>query len=324
MLLRKLFVLLLFAAVALVACVGDTPFLTREEADRLIHDINLSRDPFYEIRNIVAILNNDIYYFDRLDTIPRKLTNSPASPKTLVKLSSDRTKVAYINADGNPVILSATDGKVLETLTQYNYIDQMGWVRNSATLYMLIDRSVVQHGTALPVIQPESFHPWDEVMSFSMNSKGDQGYFIDLYDDLSSTDKFEYHSTSKQLDEEYSVFDGERYDYVDFYDDDGGFLLGYTEYSSGAIERIVCVENYEFFSAYEWDYELMQSPKFNSESEILLYGTVEDQGMFDGKYYIKGVYLGTEAYPGSGAYDRLTKLVTDYASDTPVYIDWAQ
>lgn len=323
MLLRRL-ILILIAASSLTACVGDTPFLSREEAERLVHDININRDPFQKARHVAAIINNDIYYFNRLDTVPRKLTNSPASAKTSVKLSSDLTRIAYINADGNPVILDASDGKVLETLTQYNYIDQMGWIRNSATLYMLIDRNVVQYGTTLPITQPESFHPWDEVMSFSMNSKGDQGYFIDRYDDFSSTAKLEYHSTSRQLDEEYTAFGGRTYNYVDFYDDDGNFLLGNTEYYSGTIERVVCVEDYQFLSTYEWDYELMRSPKFNSESEILLYGTVEDQGTNDGKYYIKAVYLGTEAYPGSGAYDRLTKLVSGYASNTPVYIDWAQ
>lgn len=301
----------------LAACSGESPFLSKEEAERLVDEINTLRDPFHEVKNVVAIINNDIYYFKRLDSIPKKLTNSPTQIKTQVKLSSDRTKIAYLNANGYPVIISATDGKMLETLTQYQYINQIGWVRNSPTLFMLIGQDVVLHGTSVSFIQPEAYHVWDEVSSFSMNSKGDQAYFIHRYNDTGW--KLEYHSTVKKLDEQYNSFEGYRYNFVDFYDDRGNFLLGYQNPFDEGIERVVCVENYDFHSAYGWDYEQMQTPKFNSAHEILLYGTLENQ-----EYNVKGVYLGTEAYGNSGLYDRLTKTLTDYKSSTPVYIDWVQ
>jgi hypothetical protein len=309
-------VVVLIGVMLLTAC-EESPFLSRKEADRLAEQINTSRDPFHAVKNVVAIINNDVYYFDRLDTIPRKLTNTPESIKTQVKLSSDKTKVAYINEEGHPVIIDSVDGAPIGTLTQYNYITQMGWVRDSNTLFMLIGREVELYGESIEFLQPESFHPWDEVKSFSMNGIGDQGYIIHRYNGVG--EPFEYHSSGKEIDEVFQNFEGDLYDYVDFYDDEGNFLLGYNDPWGDGIERVICVQNYKFWSAYEWDQESMQTPEFNADHEVLLYGTVE--GL---QHFVKGVYLGTDAYPGSGLYDRLTKTLESYPSSTPVYVDWSQ
>jgi hypothetical protein len=310
-------IMLIACASLLAACSGESPFLSKEAAKKLADNINNLRDPFHALKNVVAIINNDVYYFNLFDSVPTRLTNSPAQVKTDVKLSSDRTKIAYLNADGHPVIISSGDGKILETLTQYEYITQMGWVRNSNTLFMLIGQEVVLHGTSVSFIQPESYDPWDEVSSFSMNSKGEQAYFIHRYYDIDF--KLEYHSDMKDLDETYNNFNGDLFDYVDFYDDRGNFLLGHQDNYEGGIDHVVCVQNYNFFPAYEWDEEPMQTPKFNSEHEVLLYGTLENQ-----EYRVKAVYLGTEAYDNHGLYDRLTKILTNYPSTTPVFLDWVQ
>jgi hypothetical protein len=297
-------VLIVLGCVALLSC-SESPFLSKEEALRLAEEINVSRDPFHAVKNVVAIIDNDIYYFNRLDTI-----------KTHVKLSPDKTEIAYLNKNGNPVIIGASDGELIATLTEFNYITQMDWVKNSHTLYMLIGREVELYGDPVAFTQPESYHPWDDVSSFSMNSIGDQGYYIRRYNDTGG-DKLEYHSTNKHLDEVYQNFDGLVYDYIDFYDDQGNFLLGFS-YGEG-VDRIVCVQNYNLWSAYEWDHESMQTPEFNATHEILLYGTIEGE-----EHYVKGVYLGTKAYPSHGAYDRLTKTLADYPSTTHVYVDWVQ
>jgi hypothetical protein len=303
----------LSCAVLLTACSDNSPFLSKEEATRLADKINQERDPFYAVKNIVAIIDNDIYYFDGLYSTPRKLTNTPSQQKTFVKLSSDRSKIAYINAVGNPVIISATNGQILETLTQYNYITQMDWVRNSATLFMLIGQEVVLHGAAISFDQPFISHPWDDVFSFSMNSVGDQAYAIQRYNDYGK--KFEFQSSNdSQL---YTMFNGR--DYVDFYDDNGNFLVGSRDRYSDAVEDIVCVQNYDSYTSYEWDYELMYTPEFNAEHEVLLYGVSDGS-----KYFVKAVYLGTDAYEGHGLYDVLSKTLADYPSSKPVYVDWVQ
>lgn len=302
-------------ATIVVSCSEESPFLSKEEARKKISEMNTDRDPFHYVEDVVAVIDNDIYYFERLDSVPKKLTNTPAQSKTHVKLSHDKTQVAYINGAGNPVIINAANGQHVRTLTQYNYITQMDWAKDRRTLYLLIGQEVFIDGEDMSVVQPEVTHPWDELSSFSMNAKGDHGYFIKRYGDFSN--RLIYHSESENIDEEYGNFDGDMYDYVDFYDNKGGFLLAYVDPFGDGYGRVACVQNYDLWAAYEWDYEGMNTPEFNGDLEILLYGTMEDQ-----TYQIKAVYLGTEAYDGSGLYDVLSKVLVEYTSDTPIYLDW--
>jgi hypothetical protein len=312
---QKIQFILALGAMVILSCSEESPFLSEGEAREKIAELNTVRDPFHYVEDVVAIIDNDIYYFERLDSLPKKLTNTPGQSKTLVKLSHDKTQIAYINGAGNPVIINATNGQPVKTLTQYNYITQMDWAKDRRTLYFLIGQEVFSDGEALSVTQPEVTHPWDELSSFSMNAKGDHAYFIKRYGDFSN--RLIYHSESENIDEEYPSFEGDMYDYVDFYDNTGDFLLGYSDPFEDGFSRIVCVQDYDFWSAYEWDYENMNTPEFNADLEVLLYGTMEDQ-----TYQIKAVYLGTEAYNGSGLYDVLSKVLTEYTSDSPVYLDW--
>lgn len=79
-------------ATIVVSCSEESPFLSKEEARKKISEINTNRDPFHYVEDVVAIINNDIYYFERLDSVPRKLTNTPAQSKTHVKLSHDKRR----------------------------------------------------------------------------------------------------------------------------------------------------------------------------------------------------------------------------------------
>lgn len=312
---HKIQILVGLLAMMMLSCSEESPFLSKEEARKQISKLNTDRDPFHYVEDVVAIIDNDIYYFERLDSLPKKLTNSPTQAKTHVKLSHDKTQIAYINAAGNPVIINAANGQHVKTLTQYNYITQMDWAKDRRTLYFLIGQDVFSDGESLLIPQPEVTHPWDELSSFSMNAKGDHGYFLKRYGDF--VNRLIYHSESENIDEELGNLDGDRYDYVDFYDNKGGFLLAYTDPFGEGFGRIVCIQNYDLWAAYEWDYESMNTPEFNGDLEVLLYGTMENQ-----TYRIKAVYLGTEAYEGSGLYDVLSKVLIEYTSDTPIYLDW--
>jgi hypothetical protein len=307
---------ILILAVATLSCSEESPFLSEDEAKKIVAELNTERDPFHYMEDVVAIIDHDIYYFQRMDSVPKKLTNTPGQSKTHVKLSSDKTQIAYINGAGNPVIINATNGQHVRTLTEYNYIAQMDWAKDSRTLYFLIVQEIYSDGEPVaPAMQPEITHPWDEISSFSMNAKGDYAYFIKRYNDFSN--RLIYHSESENIDEEYPSFEGDLHDYVDFYDNKGGFLLGYSDPFEDGFSRIICVEDYDPWAAYEWDYENMNTPEFNSDLEILLYGTMEDQ-----LYQIKAVYLGTEAYDGYGLYDVLSMVLTEYTSESPIYLDW--
>lgn len=299
------------------SCAEDSPFLTKKEATKIINDLTTERDPFHGIKDVVAIINNDVYYFARLDSVPKQITFTPTQIKKMVKLSADKSRIAYINSAGNPVIIGI-DGKLIKTLTQYNYIDQMDWAKQQNTLYLLSGNKVYTYGDALTVKQPVAGSSWDDVPSYSMNGIGDYAYQIKRYGDY--VYRLYYHSNLKGKDGELYISDAELYNfnYVDFYDNKGNFLLGYSNYPGEPLTRIVCVEDYNFYSKYEWDGEGMNSPTFNSDLEVLLYGTVGNNN-----YRVKAVYLGTDAY-GDGLSDILTKTLTQYTSKTPVYVDWVQ
>src|SRR4051812_21980407 len=98
-------VFIAFACAACVMACSESPFISKEEALRILDSINVARDPFHAVKNVVAIIDNDIYYFNRLDSLPRKLTNTPEQQKTHVNLSPDKTEIAYLNENGSPVII---------------------------------------------------------------------------------------------------------------------------------------------------------------------------------------------------------------------------
>jgi hypothetical protein len=297
----------------------ESPFLSKEEAEKLIDEVTMSRDPFHQVTNVVAIINNDIYYFDRLTEDPRRLTNTPDEDKTNVKLSWDKRQIAYINeATNDVVIIESTNGAHVKTLTDYDNVTQMEWAKDRQTLVVLIGNDLFSYGEALTLPTPETTYPfpWDAVVSFSMNAIGDYGYFTDRYNGTFPV--LTYHSEMHSIDEDFNNFDGGIYDYVDFYDNKGGFLLGQTDPSYEGISRVVCMNDYNLWPAYEWDLETMTTPEFNADLEILLYGTVENN-----IYQIKAVYLGTEAYEAHGIYDILTKILAEHTSDSPIYLDWS-
>lgn len=313
---RNIYYVVVLVAATMFSCSEESPFLSEKEARQIIKETNMARDPFHQITNVVAVINNDIYYFKRWDSIPKRLTTTPAQVKTHIKLSSDRTQIAYLNSIGTPVIISAADGKLIKTISDFSYVSQMDWAKDKNALYFLSDKKVYSYGSPLQATQPESSHPWDDVASFSMNGKGDYGYFIKYYGNYFYTLK--YVSSSKALDKTFTNFDGDMYDYIDFYDNNGNFLLGESDYYGKGFERIICFQDYNMYPAYEWDYEQMSSPEFSSDHEVLLYGTMENQ-----VYQMKAVYLGTEAYEGHGLYDRLSKTLSEYTSTSQIYLDWS-
>ena len=295
------------------AC-SDSPFLTEEEARKAVDELIESRDSFYAVRNVVAVINNDIWYFDKLADPPRRVTFSPDETKTLVRLSFDHTRIAYLNDSEVPVIIRADDGAVLETLTGMTYTTDMDWLRDRNTLYILRNDQITFHGEAVEIIEPQLTHPWDRVYSFSMNSIGDQGYFKLTYG-YAYPDLY-FNSASKELSK---VTHFERCNYIEFYGNAGNFLLGRSADKDTRMEYVFCLQNYNFWAAYEWDYEDMNTPTFNGELELLLYGILETK-----PYRIKSVYLGEKNYVNHGLYDRLTHVLEEYPSNTPIYLDWVQ
>lgn len=255
---------------------------------------------------------------DRLSQAPRRLTNTPEQRKTHVKLSADKSRIAYLNDAGTPVIIRSDDGKHIKTLTQYSPVRQMEWARDRNTLILLLDNSLFSDGEPITLPQPQTTYPfpYDAVISFSMNSIGDYGYFTEGYG--RNFPFLTYASKIKGVENNQNSFEGDYYHYIDFYDNKGGFLLAQEDPYYPGFRKVVCTREHNSWSAYKWDSETMTSPQFNADLEILLYGTVKY-----GIYELKAVYLGTEAYEGHGTYDVLSRVLSDYRSNLPIYLDWS-
>ncbi len=316
---RKLIVLFCVLLTLIFGCTpDDSPFLTKEEAEKEIEALNNSRDPFYPIRNVVAIIDNDIYYFKRLDSIPKRLTNTPTLVKTNVKLSYDRSRIAYLDQIGTPVIIRADNGQQIQKLSQYSYISSMDWAKDRLTLYMLNNGKVVFNGTPLQVTQP--IGTFDQINSFSMNSIGDQAYYV--HSPFYFTYTLKFLSSGQKIDDQFNSISSKRYDYVDFYDNKGNFLVGLTQSSYDyKFSQIACIQNYKFYEAYYWDDDDMVTPDFNADLEVLIFGMSTGSSNF-----IKCVYLGKKAYNSNSIspMDILRKTISNYPSKSTIYLDWVQ
>src|SRR4051812_38734483 len=114
MLIRVIYCITYLVAATLFSCSEESPFLSEKEARRIIKEANIARDPFHTVTHVAAIINNDIYYFARLDSVPKRLTFTPSLVKSHVKLSADKTQIVYLNDIGTPVIINAMNGTLVK------------------------------------------------------------------------------------------------------------------------------------------------------------------------------------------------------------------
>lgn len=137
------------------------------------------------IVNVCFIYNNDVYFLDNFNNVPKKLTNTPTNTKTEIRISHNLQKIAYINSAGNPEIIDR-NGNILSTLTQFSNIKQMDWSYTDSTLYMLIGNQFQFYG---PVINhpPINFGsipigPATQVLSATLSKNNDLAYIVEFDD----------------------------------------------------------------------------------------------------------------------------------------------
>ncbi|MDC0230800.1 hypothetical protein OAK19_02450 [Aureispira] len=110
-------------------------------------------------KDLTYIHDNDIYLVNQILTEKKQLTFSPFSTKTNVALSPEHDKIAYLNANGSPVIID-TSGNQIDILNQYSNVKDIHWHYNNGnpTLYFLVNNSIEFYGPNLSIpIDPFSF-----------------------------------------------------------------------------------------------------------------------------------------------------------------------
>lgn len=109
-------------------------------------------EPIKLKKDLVYIHRNDIYLVNEILSDRKRLSNSPSSTKTQVALSPQHDKIAYLNANGTPVIID-TLGVQIDILTQYNNVTDLFWHKNSGnpTLVVLVNNAIEFYGPSLAI-----------------------------------------------------------------------------------------------------------------------------------------------------------------------------
>ncbi|MEM1215262.1 MAG: hypothetical protein AAGJ82_06235, partial [Bacteroidota bacterium] len=105
---------------------------------------------------------------------PQQLTFTPDERKTVPVFHPSKERFAYLNADRTPVIMN-TDGVVLEILSQWEDVRDLGWSTNGETLFLLVDNTALQfYG---PPMDVPSFGialgPFRDIESVDVNSRNE-------------------------------------------------------------------------------------------------------------------------------------------------------
>ena len=101
----------------------------------------IEESPFGENRHFLrggrmAFIYDNEVYLTQADRSIQQLTNSSNEQKLRIALSYNKDKIAYLNADGTPVIIDTT-GQLIETLTDFSNIRFLGWSTDDETLWMM-------------------------------------------------------------------------------------------------------------------------------------------------------------------------------------------
>ena len=113
--------------------------------------------------SIAFTFSNDIYLSHGSKDGPEKITNTPSIKKGLLALSYDKRKIAYLDKDDIPVIIT-DQGELIEMASPSGKVKDMGWSPDDKTLYMLVNNALEFHGPPMdidplePHISPVEVH----------------------------------------------------------------------------------------------------------------------------------------------------------------------
>lgn len=101
---------------------------------------------------LVFIYNNDIYLLGENYERPKKITDSPEAAKSMVSISYNKEKVAYLNSSKKPVIIDTT-GTEIESVQIVSPAEDIGWSPDNQTLYILSNNTVQFFGPSMAIPQ---------------------------------------------------------------------------------------------------------------------------------------------------------------------------
>jgi len=137
-------------------------------------------------KDLAYIFDNDIYLTNEILTEEKRLTFTPNFTKTHIALSPNHDRIAYLDANGTPVIID-TLGNTVETLSYSNVKDIKYHSNNgNPTLYMLRNNAILFHPYNLSI----SANPFAFI--FPTDATYEAVDAVDINDNLDVTFSFRY------------------------------------------------------------------------------------------------------------------------------------
>ena len=279
------------------------------------------------VKNVAFIYKANVYYASDL-TLPVTQITTDGSAAKFVKISHDHTKFAYLNFS-NQIVVVNNKGIVITTLSQFTAVKSFDWTANDKTLYILNGDEMAYYGPALnlPEIDFYSFDDTDEqkVVSASVSVSGDFAYVVSGFDFTVGT-KYELIivPANKGKVIEYSNPDEAIYamDYVSFSSNKQDLVLGYgpLDGGSGEQESMEFFTNLNAFPDVEYGGSISASPEYNSTSDYLLAGKLND----DKTISPAAIYLGAAPVFISASSPQTIVLTKYGAPGSVLYTDWKQ
>lgn len=271
------YILSAFVLFLLVSC-SDNPYVSKEEIDK-IRENNKTK-----LYNIAIIFNNDVYLLPRQDSVALQLTHTPSAVKTNIKINHHHSKIAYINNNGNPVIID-TKGNVIATLTQFKNIKSMDWSYDDASLYFLIGNEFMYYGTKMtpptftypiPKVSDPYYSMTDEernftVLSASISVNNDLAYIFQYSDRETGTHQKLVVKTTQSALIEKDVYP-ENLDYVNFSGNNTDLVVGQSNNSDKEyLDNLRLYEELQFTKYSFENFDLCNNPCYRSDLQFLIY-----------------------------------------------------
>lgn len=319
---KLIYTLLGVCLLAVFGCQKDPyPYITLDEAkkiDSLVHP---------GIKNVAFIYQGNVYYVADF-TKPVVQITKDGSASSLIKLSHDHTKFAYLSSPNNIKIVDGK-GNAITTLSQYSDVKTFDWSADDKTLWILNGNDIAFYGPnmKLPGISYESFKKYSnqEILSASVSMKGDLAYIIKAFD-FYTGDQYEMiiqpADNSKAIEYRPDNFNGKP-DYVSFSAHNQDLVVGYIDvnshFSGGPQQNLEFFTDLNSYPTGHFGTVLTPTPVYNSKLNYIV-AAGQNKG---GTRVPAAFYLGTgETTVFTGANVAQNLFLDKFGFFGVLYIDW--
>ncbi len=301
--------------------------------------------------DLAYIYDNEVYLSNEILTDQLKLTNnsnstnSPYTTKTHVALSPDLDKIAYLDANGTPVIIDIL-GNQLNRLTQFNNVKDIGWHANNGntTLYILVNNTLEFWGPSLNLVNA----PFDFVFpstalfttidAIDINENLDIAFSYRYYQPITTSSLYhEYYygvgiqySSSALVDKNYQIYDNFYTHSTQLYSNELFIFYHMVRFNNanGGVDLAETVNTKENNNDFQWlrNYQALSATinNINSINSACYYEANNKGEVVANVYQIQKYFVNLPqgVFPPSGSSNTFTLNFDNANNSLPTYFEW--